>query len=103
MHDPDERLSDIYQDNRAYSFDDIGEKEIDGPACEVGECEEGSFFVGEDADLVLCLDGEVLDDLPYFKRVFIYILFIPQCQNPWSTHDKHRRHGALIHATLQFS
>jgi hypothetical protein len=103
MHDPYEGLRDIYQNNGPYSFDDIGEEQVDGPACEIGEREERSFFVGEDADLVLCLDGEVLDDLPNFKGVFIYILFIPQGQNPRSTHDKHRRHRTLIHATLKLS
>jgi hypothetical protein len=101
MHDPDEGLGDIDEDDGANAFDDVGEEQVDGPSGEVGEGEEGAFFVGEDADLVLCLDGEVLDDLPDLKRVFINILFVPQRQRPRPTHHVHRRHRALVPARLQ--
>jgi len=79
-----ERMGNIHEQNGSYSFDDVSEEKIDGASGKVRQCQESSFFMGEDAELILRFDGEVLNDFSNFKCIFINILCIIKQQRTQS-------------------
>lgn len=60
-------MRNVYEEDGAYILYDICEEEVDGASGEIGQSQKGSFFVSEDAQFILGLDGEVLYDLSYFE------------------------------------
>jgi hypothetical protein len=103
VHNPDEGLRDIDEDEGFDFLYDIMEESIDGPACEVGERKYGALLVREDADIVLALDGEIFDNLSDLECVFINILLVRKGERTQLLQDEHLGHAALAVPRLEFS
>lgn len=92
---PNEGMRDIHEHQRLYLIHDVIEQPIDGPAREVGEGEYGSLLMREDAEVVLPLDGDILDDFPDLEGVLINILLVIEGEGAGALEDEHLRHAAL--------
>lgn len=97
---PNEGVRDVHQHQRLDLLHDVIEEPIDGPAREVGKREHGALLVREYAEVVLSLNGDILDDFPDLEGVLINILLV--IEGEWACALQHEdlRHAALVVAHL---
>lgn len=92
---PNEGMRDIHQHQRLYLIHNVIEQPIDGPAREVGQREYRSFLMREDAEVVLPLNGDILDDFADLEGVLINILLVIEGEWAGAFEDEDLRHAAL--------